>query len=337
MNRIDVHAHYCPVEFYQRLEARKSIPYIRHKEEDGVWLFNYSRGQSSSVRPRMYTVEHRLEEMDRCGIKTQVLSPLLHGIHRLAPNTALGLCQLVNDKVADLVHKSNGRFEGFGVLPLQGAEQSLKELSRVMQTLGFKGVISLSNIAGKFLDDQRFWPVYESAGALGVPIFIHPTHPVNNKGMRDHNLISCLGFLYDTTLAMSRIIFSGLLERFETLRFILPHVGSLIPYITARMDKELARDADKGKMKRKPSDYFARVYVDTVSLHAPALMLAHDYLGADRILFGCDYPFWGIGEGFDSVQRLAIADDDKEKIFHRNAETLLRLQRSTISREAGQL
>src|ERR1043166_3223877 len=274
MNCIDVHAHYCPVEFYQCLESRKSVPYVR-TQDDGVWLFLYGKGQSSSVRARMYSLDHRLEEMDTLGIKTQVLSSLLHGIHKLAPKTELELCQLVNDKLAEVVQQSNGRFEAFGVLPLQGIDLSLKELERIVRTLHFRGVIFLSNIAGKFLDDERFWPIYERLAALGVAVFIHPNHPVNDKGMGDHNLISCLGFLYDTTLAMSRIIFSGLLERFENLRFILPHVGSLIPYITAGMDKELARDAAKGKMKRSPSDYFKLVYVDTVSLHPPALMLAH--------------------------------------------------------------
>lgn len=326
MKCIDVHAHYCPVEFYRRLESRKSIPTVQPQEE-GAWLFRYGKGQSSSVRSRMYSLDHRLDEMNALGIKTQVLSPLLHGIHTLPPRTGVELCQLVNDKVADVVQKSNGRFEAFGVLPLQSTDESLKELDRIVGTLSFKGVIFLSNIAGKFLDEARFWPVYERVTALGIPVFIHPTHPVNDRGMRDHNLISCLGFLYDTTLAMSRIIFSGLLERFQDLRFILPHVGSVIPYIAARMDKELARDADK-EMKRSPSDTFKLVYVDTVSLHPPALMLAHGYVGSDRILFGCDYPFWGLGEGLDSVQSLEIPDEDKNKIFYRNAKTLLRLNNS---------
>ena len=324
MNCIDVHAHYCPLEFYQRLESRKSVPYVR-TQEDGSLIFQYGRDQSSSVRARMYSLDHRLEEMDALGIKTQILSPLLHGIHKLSPKIGLELCQLVNDKLAEVVQQSAGRFEAFGVLPLQGMDPSIKELDRIIRTLKFKGVIFLSNVAGRFPDDTRFWPFYERASELGVPVFIHPTHPVNDRGMRDHNLISCLGFLYDTTLAMSRIIFSGLLERFENLRFILPHVGSVIPYIAGRMDKELARDAGKGRMNRAPSDYFKLVYVDTVSLHPPALMLAHNYLGADRLLFGCDYPFWGLGEGFKSVQQLPISDQDKEKIFYRNTENLLKV------------
>jgi len=272
----------------------------------------------------MYSIEHRLGEMDALGIKTQVLSPLLHGIHSLKAKVGLDLCRLVNDKVAEVAEQSPGRFESFGVLPLQGTAESLEELERI-QTLGVRGVIFLSNIAGKFLDDSSLLPVYEAIADSNLTVFIHPTHPVNDKGMQDHHLISCLGFLYDTTLAMSRIIFSGLLERFATLRFILPHVGSLIPYITARMDKELVRDPEKDKMKRAPSEYFKLVYVDTVSLHPPALMLAHSYVGADRILFGCDYPFWGIGEGFDSVQRLPISTEDKEKILFGNAEKVFRL------------
>src|ERR1044071_1705149 len=127
MNCIDVHAHYCPVEFYQKLESRKSIPYVR-PQENGAWLFSYGKGQSSSVRSKMYSLEHRLGEMDARGIRTQVLSPLLHGIHALSPKLGLDLCRLVNDKVAEVAHRSNGRFEAFGVLPLQGINESLAEM-----------------------------------------------------------------------------------------------------------------------------------------------------------------------------------------------------------------
>jgi aminocarboxymuconate-semialdehyde decarboxylase len=324
MNCIDVHAHYCPAEYFKRLESRKSIPYVQ-PAADGSWLLRYGKDKTSGIRERMYSLEHRLEEMDSLGIRTQVLSPLLHGVHKLPPRTGLELCRLVNDGVADVAQKYQGRFEGFGVLPLQGINQSLEELERVVQTLGFKGVVFFSNIEGEFLDAVRLWPIYERVAALNVPIFLHPTHPVNDKGMKDHNLVSCLGFLYDTTLTMSRIIFSGLLERYANLKFILPHLGSLIPYITARIDKEQARDAKKESMKRAPSEYFKLVYVDTVSLHAPALMLATSYLGTEKILFGCDYPFWGLGEGFDSVQGLNISDQDKENIFYRNAQKLLGL------------
>ena len=324
MNSIDVHAHYCPAEYFKRLESRKSLPYVR-PAADGSWLLRYGKNKSSSIRKRMYALEHRLEEMDSLGIKTQVLSPLLHGIHRLPPETALDLCRLVNDGVADIAQKYKDRFHGFGVLPLQGIEQSLAELERVILILGFKGVIFFSNIEGEFLDAPRLWPLYERVAALGIPVFLHPTHPVNDKGMKDHNLVSCLGFLYDTTLVMARIIFSGLLERYAGLKFILPHLGSLIPYITARIDKEMSRDAKKNSLRQLPSEYFKAVYVDTVSLHAPALMLAHNYLGSEKILFGCDYPFWGLGEGMDSVQRLNIPDQDKENIFFRNAQKLFGL------------
>ena len=324
MNCIDVHAHYCPVEYFKRLERRKSIPYVQ-PGADGSWLLRYGKNKTSGIRKRMYSLEHRMEEMDSLGIKTQVLSPLLHGVHQLAPKTGLELCRLVNDGIADVAHKYSGRFEGFGVLPLQGIKQSLEELERIVETLGFKGVVFFSNIEGEFLDAARLWPVYERITALAIPVFLHPTQPVNDKGMKDHNLVSCLGFLYDTTLAMTRIIFSGLLERYANLKFILPHAGSLIPYITGRIDKEKSRGAEKESMKRAPSEYFNLVYVDTVSLHEPALMLVHSYLGPDKILFGCDYPFWGLGEGFDSIQKLNIPDEDKENIFYRNAQKLLGL------------
>src|SRR5262249_5612228 len=130
MKCIDVHAHYCPAKFYRRLESRKSIPYVRPKE-DGAWLYCYGKGQSSLVRGRMYSLDHRLGEMDALGMKMQVLSPLLHGIHRLSPKTGLDLCRLVNDELAEVAEKYQDRFEAFGVLPLQSSKHSLLELERI--------------------------------------------------------------------------------------------------------------------------------------------------------------------------------------------------------------
>ncbi|MBI4522342.1 MAG: amidohydrolase [Deltaproteobacteria bacterium] len=324
MKIIDVHAHYCPREYYAKLESRDVIPYVR-PAKDGALDLRYGRGKSSRIREGMFSLSRRLEEMDEKGITVQVLSPLLHGVHRTDAKTGLELCRLVNDGVAEVIQKHKGRFEGFAVLPLQGVNEALEELERSIKDLELKGIIFLSNVEGRFLDERRFWPIYEAISSLGVPIFLHPTYPVNDKGMQDYALISPLGFLYDTTLAMLRIIFSGLLEEYRDLKFILPHLGSVLPYIIARIDREPVSTRSKRKIQHPPSEYFNLVYVDTVSLHKPALLMANRYLGSGRILFGCDCPFWGIGEGLESVRDLDISAEDKESIFFKNAEALLRL------------
>jgi aminocarboxymuconate-semialdehyde decarboxylase len=274
----------------------------------------------------MYSIDRRLADMDAKGVDLQVLSPLLHGVHMLDAKTGLDLCRLVNDDVAEVVQKRKGRFESFAVLPLQGIDESLMELERAVKDLNMRGVVFFSNVEGRFLDEEDFWPVYEKIAELDVPVFIHPTHPVNDKGMEDYGLVSTVGFLYDTTLTMLRIILSGLLERHPGLKFILPHLGSVIPYIEARIDKERAGPpSSKRRIQRPPSEYFKRVYVDTVSLHEPALKMANESLGSRRMLFGCDCPFWGLGEGLDSIRNLNLPDEDQKNIFHRNAEALLRL------------
>jgi aminocarboxymuconate-semialdehyde decarboxylase len=144
--------------------------------------------------------------------------------------------------------------------------------------------------------------------------------------MEDYGLVSTVGFLYDTTLTMLRIIMSGLLDRYPGLKFVLPHLGSVIPYIEARIDKIRDRPPSlKTRIHSLPSEFFKRVYVDTVSLHEPSLRMANESLGSGRILFGCDCPFWGLGEGLDSIRNLHLPDEDQRNIFHRNAETILRL------------
>ncbi len=265
--------------------------------------------------------------MDAQGVELQVLSPLLHGIHSLDAKTGLELCRLVNDDVANVVQKHPGRFAGFAVLPLQSIDESLIELERAIKRLKMRGVVFFSNVEGRFLDEACFWPVYEKIAELDVPVFIHPTHPVNDKGMEDYGLVSTVGFLYDTTLTMLRIILSGLLERHPSLKFILPHLGSVIPYIAARIDKERAGPAaSKRNIRRLPSEYFKLVYVDTVSLYEPALRMANASLGSRRILFGCDCPFWGLGEGLESIRSLDLPAEDQKNIFYRNAEAILKLE-----------
>jgi aminocarboxymuconate-semialdehyde decarboxylase len=325
MKIIDVHAHYCPRAYFAKLESRKAAPYVKVLE-NGALDLRYGSGRYSTVREGMYSIDRRLADMDAKGVDLQVLSPLLHGVHMLDAKTGLDLCRLVNDDVAEVVQKRKGRFESFAVLPLQGIDESLMELERAVKDLNMRGVVFFSNVEGRFLDEEDFWPVYEKIAELDVPVFIHPTHPVNDKGMEDYGLVSTVGFLYDTTLTMLRIILSGLLERHPGLKFILPHLGSVIPYIEARIDKERAGPpSSKRRIQRPPSEYFKRVYVDTVSLHEPALKMANESLGSRRMLFGCDCPFWGLGEGLDSIRNLNLPDEDQKNIFHRNAEALLRL------------
>ena len=326
MKVIDIHAHYCPRAYFAKLESRKTAPYVRALE-NGALDLRYGSARYSTVREGMYSIDRRLADMDAMGVELQVLSPLLHGIHGLDAKTGLELCRLVNDDVAEVVQKHRGRFEGFAVLPLQGIDESLLELERSIKDLKMRGVIFFSNVEGRFLDEESFWPLYEKIAQLDVPVFIHPTHPVNDKGMEDYGLVSTVGFLYDTTLTMLRIILSGLLERHAGLKFILPHLGSVIPYITARVDKERAGPAAaKRKIQRPPSEYFKLVYVDTVSLHAPALKMANESLGSRRMLFGCDCPFWGLGEGLESIRSLNLPLEDQKNIFHRNAEAILKLE-----------
>jgi aminocarboxymuconate-semialdehyde decarboxylase len=326
MKIIDVHAHYCPKAYFTKLESRNVPPYVRVLA-NGALDLRYGPGRSSTVREGMYSIDRRLADMDAKGVELQVLSPLLHGIHMLDAKMGSELCRLVNDDIAEVVQKHRGRFEGFAVLPLQDIDESLAELERSITDLKMRGVVFFSNVEGRFLEDEAFWPLYEKIVELDVPVFIHPTHPVNDKGMADYGLVSTVGFLYDTTLTMLRIILSGLLERHASLKFILPHLGSVIPYITARIDKDRAGPlSSKRKIQRPPSEYFKRVYVDTVSLHEPALKMANESLGSRRLLFGCDCPFWGLSEGLESIVKLNLREEDKNNIFFRNAEAILKLE-----------
>jgi len=269
----------------------------------------------------------RIEDMDACGIDMQCLSLGIPGTDRVEPDLGISLAKMVNDEISRIVNKYPDRFVGFATLPLQDIDGALEELDRAINDLGLKGVMIYSNVAGKPLDSPEFWPFYEKSAKLKIPIFIHPTLPVMANVTKEYQLTPVIGFLFDTTLAMLRIIFGGVLEKFPSLTFVLAHLGSTIPYVLTRIDFESGLFPGSWvNISKPPSEYFRSVYVDTVSLHEPALKCAYETIGIERFVFGTDYPFWDIPSGVNSIEKWEISEDEKNKIFSENAIKILRLK-----------
>jgi predicted TIM-barrel fold metal-dependent hydrolase len=144
--------------------------------------------------------------------------------------------------------------------------------------------------------------------------------------MVEYELVQVLGFLLDTSLAMARLIFGGVMERFPKIRFVLPHLGSTLPYVMGRIDTSSGNiPGSRERLRKPPSEYFREVYLDTVSLHPPALKLACDFHGTDKILFASDRPWWSLQRAVESILDLALPRRDKERIFSENALRLLRI------------
>jgi len=199
------------------------------------------------------------------------------------------------------------------------------ELERAMAN-GLRGALIYSNVAGRSLDEPEFRPLFDATERLGAPIFLHPTYPLSAPGLDVHALIPVLGFLFDTTTATMRLILDGLFDRNPDLKLILGHVGSVIPYILGRIDYESSRiPGGLGALDGMPSEHIRRLHVDTVSAWPPAIELVIEYLGADRVLYATDHPFWDPARTRDALAEVELSSQDREAIETGNAERLLRI------------
>ena len=286
---IDVHNHYYPPAYLDALRRGPSAVTVT-EDDEGNPVLHYPGDYNVAVRGHR-DIEYRAGVLEEHGVDVQVVSLTTPGTHVEEPGRAVALAQLVNDAFADVRSRFNGRFTAFATLPLNDPAASAKELERAVRELGLPGAMLFSNVNGVPLSDERFWPVYERADALGAVLHIHPTNPVNVDAMREYWLMPLVGFLFDTTLAAASLVFAGVPERFPRIRWVLGHLGGAIPYLAERLDRGFhAFEECRQNIDRPPSEYLRDFYLDTVNFDARALQLAHDFAASGRLLAGSDYP-----------------------------------------------
>lgn len=321
---IDIHSHLIPKSYWNFLTNNKQFPKIvQNKDQDFLW---YSRGLKYSIDKRMFSVEEKLKAMEKGRIDMQILSIAMPGVDLMSAADGLSLAQATNNEFAQVVAEHPGKLFGLATVPLQDVGQAIDELNRATQILGLRGVELFSNVAGKPLDDDSFLPFFERVAHIDVPILIHPTKPLMSNAMRDYGIVSAVGFIFDTTLATLRLILGGVLEKIPRLKIILPHIGSTIPYLIARIDNQFNINAEcRQKISKLPSEYFKRIYVDTAqSFYEPALACAINLLGPDKVMFGTDYPFADLESSRKFVSS-KIPCEYKTKIMSENAQKLFKI------------
>ena len=279
--------------------------------------------------------ERRLADMDAAGIDVQVLSVAPPAAQELDPATAVRLAREANDRLAGAVEDYPARFAGFATLPTPDPDAAAAELERTVTGYGFKGALINGHTGGRFLDDEKFWPIFARAEALGVPVYLHPTYPtaqameVYYQGFGDQVSATLAtggwGWHAETGLHVLRIILGGVFDRFPGLQMIIGHMGENLPFSLARADERLTPVATG--LKRRVADYFRdHFYVTTSGYFTdPPLLCALMVLGADRILFSVDYPFASNSRGRAFLDAAPVSEADREKIAHGNAERLLGL------------
>ncbi|MBI2090491.1 MAG: amidohydrolase family protein [Deltaproteobacteria bacterium] len=323
---IDFHAHLYPEPYLKKLEASKGDVRIE-KNEKGERIILSMGTKVGPVTEEFFDIETRLDKIKENSVDMQILSTPHPGVDRFTPTESAEMCRVINDGLSNVVRKYPNHFQALAMLPLIDTKLALKELDRAVLDLGLKGMCMLTNVAGKTSDSDFLLAVYERAQSLGIPIFIHPTTPLGAQVMQEWRLAVILGFEFDIMLSATRLAYSGILERFPELNFVISHLGAGLPFLIGRIDRGYDDPTCGIKTKRPPSDYLKELYCDTVSFYKPALMMAYHFYGADRMVLGSDFPLL-IGDlpgAVPSIEAMDIPRQDKDKILGVNVQRLLKL------------
>jgi 2,3-dihydroxybenzoate decarboxylase len=291
-----------------------------------------SRG--GETEKRLYDLgERRLKEMDEVGIDMQVLSHGAPSTQKLSGDTAVALTRRVNDRLHATVTANPRRLAAFAALPTSDPPAAADELERIVK-LGFKGAMIHGLANNLFVDDKRFWPIFERAEKLDVPVYLHPGLPhqaVTDVYYKDYAkdfpmvVRAAWGYTVETATLAIRMVLSGVFDRHPKLKIILGHLGETLPFLVWRVDHALARPGASRLLSFR--DVFCNNFWITTSgnFSNPALLCCVMELGIDRVLFAVDWPFVANPPAVRWMESVPLCDADKEKILSGNAKRLLRM------------
>ncbi len=281
--------------------------------------------------------ERRIREMDATGIAKQVLSLTSPGV-QIFPDAAYATAMAAasNDELVEAIRKYPTRYAGLAAIAPQDPAGAAKELERGVRKLGLKGAIINSHTRGEYLDDQKFWLIFEAAEALDVPIYLHPNtpSPAMIRPFMERGLDGAVfGFAVETGLHMLRIVVSGVFDRFPKLQIVTGHLGEGLPYWFFRIDFMHGASVRAGRyeslkpLQRKASDYLKDNFYYTTSGMAwqPPILYAQSVVGMDRVMYAMDYPYQFVPEEVKVTDELPISDGDKLKFYQTNAERVFSL------------
>ncbi len=325
---IDIHAHFVPAD---SLKVASEIG-KRH----GMKLGKNERGREIVTRDdkplltqpkaEFSDLDLRLSIMDSQGVDMQALSPAsTYFFYWMAAEESLAYAQWLNDRLAEAVARYPQRLVALGSVPMQDSAKAVVELERAVTKLGLRGVEIASNINGRYFDDPAFNPFWQAAQALDALIFVHPNQVVGADRMKEFNLANLIGNPTDTSLAIAKLIFSGVLERYPRLKLLLAHAGGFLPYTWGRLDRGYRiQDSATAKIPKAPGEYLKLLNFDTITHSTMALEYLVANFGADHVVLGSDYPYdMGDPEPVASLRATRIDGASLEQIASANACKLL--------------
>lgn len=319
---IDCQSHLFFPEVIEVMRNRKVEPLVYDQEgiailKMGDWL--------RKVPPIYTSVEAKLKAMDGSGIEITLLSTNDPGPEWFGADGP-AIAQLIHDSLAGVIAKHPKRFRGLCTLPLQNEVAATAELDRCVKQLGFVGILLYTNLAGAWCDEPQFHWLYARAEELGVPILLHPAKPATTEHVKGYELTSTLGNMFENTIALARIVASGLLDRHPKLKLVCPHLGGTLPYIVGRMDHQLhVLKRGPQNLQRKPSEYLRSIYMDIVSPLPEAMQFALDFTKPEQLLFSSDHPWVQPQEILEPFHTLNLPLETQRQILRENARHLFGL------------
>jgi aminocarboxymuconate-semialdehyde decarboxylase len=330
---VDVHCHIFTPEATELIHEHYSPQDVVGNDPYEQYLGEGSRTTNRTLipglRPKMTEPAQRLEDMDRMGVDIQLLATFVSQYYYWVDGD-LGeqVARLQNDRLAEMRAADLRRFAALGTLPMQDSTRAVAELERIIVHLGFKGVQIGSNIAGRDLDDARFAPFFARAEELGAVVLIHPNGFTHGERFRDYFMVNVVGNPMDSTLALTRLLFSGVLADHPGLKLCVVHGGGYLPGYSARMDHAWeVRPECRERIAEPPSTYLKRVYFDTMVFSPEILGSLIRFAGSDHVMLGTDYPFdMGEDDPLALVGRVqGVSEADLERVRGSNAVELFGL------------
>lgn len=314
MKRIDVHCHYYPESYLKELIKIGVFSTVGVNMSKVVWD----------------SAERRIAEMDETGIDVEVLGVSSPNVYFDDKELSLSLAQMTNDGLSEICRKYPNRFACLASIPLVDMKYAMEELNRAADKLGMDGILLGTNINGKPLDSEEFIPIFEEINRRKIPIFLHPMDPRAPELFKDYHMASIAGFVFETTLTATKMVLSGLFKKYPDFQMVLPHLGGTIPFLHPRMDLSFQtyESARKGigETGNLPSDYLKRLYYDTTTSYRSTFLFTYQFVGADHLLFGTDFPYtrgFRVPLTIDVVENSGLCEEEKEKIFYKNATQIM--------------
>ncbi len=328
---VDIHCHRecAPATEMMKAEAEK-VGYAALSFGSALTK-EVNQQQLLDIRPKMESLDERLADMDGMGVDIQAISIAPYQYYYWADaEVGRDVSRIINDDLAEAVATHSDRFVALGTIPLQNTELAVAELERCIEELGFKGVEINSQVAGDELSSPRLAPFFAKAEELGAVIFIHTAGFTHPGRFTEHYFINLIGHPVEATLAISHLIFDGVMERHPGLKIVIAHGGGYLPAYAGRMDHAYrARKDVREGLPNPPSEYLKRFYFDTMVFEPDQLEFLIKKYGAEQILLGTDYPYdMGESDPVGLVSRVnGLSEKDYASICGGNAATLLNLSK----------